>query len=104
MANKKALKIQASGNSRISEEDINSQELEAEIDETLIPEEALHYVLDTARRVKVDGFIHEISEAGTFVYDESHLVEFDSLYSNFIWRNCRLVRKPRHKNCLERRL
>lgn len=61
-----------------------SPDLEQAINENLIPNEALHYVLDTARRVKIAGKIHQITEVGAFSYDAAHTAEFENTYENFL--------------------
>ncbi len=60
------------------------EEFNEELESTLIPEESLLYVVDTARRVEVDGDIYQITEAGTFIYSEDEIEEFDQVYSNFL--------------------
>lgn len=55
-----------------------------ELNKTIIPEEVLHYVLDTAKRVKVAGEIYKITEVGTFVYTDNTIEEFENLYADFL--------------------
>jgi len=68
------------------DEALNTELFYNELDKTLIPEELLHYVVDTARRVKVAGEIYKITEAGTFIYtdDNINIEEFENLYDGFL--------------------
>jgi hypothetical protein len=58
--------------------------IENKLKNTKIPEELLHYVVDTARRVKVAGEIYKITEAGTFIYTDDNTEEFEYLYDGFL--------------------
>jgi len=55
-----------------------------ELSKTLIPEEVIHYVVDTARKVMVAGKIHQITELGTFVYSIADSLEYKKLYESFL--------------------
>lgn len=69
-----------------SEDSLNNEidRFYAELNKALIPENIIHYVVDTARRIKVEGEIYQITEAGTFIYTENLVDEFEDLYSNFL--------------------
>lgn len=70
----------------LSEDGIDGESevnVEQEMDFFLVPEEELHYVLDTERRVKVGDEIYQITEAGTFFYQEAFEEEFEKLYQDF---------------------
>lgn len=56
---------------------------QAEIDQTLIPDEVLHYVVDEDRRILISGDIHHITEIGTFIYSEDNIATFESFCSEF---------------------
>jgi hypothetical protein len=66
------------------DEALNTELFFNELDKILIPEELLHYVVDTARRVKVAGEIYKITEAGTFIYTDDNTEEFENLYDGFL--------------------
>ncbi len=54
------------------------------INDNLIPNKALHYILDDDRRVIVAGKIHQITEAGKFIYSQDDKDIFELLYTGFI--------------------
>lgn len=68
----------------ISSEEQSESEVYQELVYTMIPDEIIHYVVDTAQRVKIDGKIYQITEVGTFVYDNLEEAAFDSIYSIFL--------------------
>ncbi len=74
---------EALNNARVQGDEY-SAEVEQVINENLIPSEAMHYVLDAARRVKIGGSIYQVTEVGTFIYDETHEADFVSLHENFL--------------------
>ncbi|WP_109829309.1 hypothetical protein [Reichenbachiella versicolor] len=78
----------SSDNSRILEGSESDEAIAIEIaeviNENLIPNEALHYVLDTARRLKIANDIYHVTEGGTFIYSPNYTNEFENLYENFL--------------------
>nr|WP_320023403.1 hypothetical protein [uncultured Draconibacterium sp.] len=55
-----------------------------ELNNQLIPDEAIRYVVDTANQVKIAGKIYQISPFGTFIYSSADSLEYNELCENFI--------------------
>ncbi len=55
----------------------------AELQKSLITDDALFQVLDTANRVKIGNEIYQITEAGTFIYSSNDSLEFAQLSDTF---------------------
>jgi hypothetical protein len=60
------------------------KDFEYELTSQIIPDEVIHYVVDTANQVKIAGRIYQISPFGTFIYNEEDSVEYIKLCESFI--------------------
>lgn len=57
--------------------------LSPELNELLIPDEAIHHVVDDQNRVQIAEELYQITEVGTFIYKEKNITDFEGLYENF---------------------
>lgn len=55
-----------------------------ELNSQLIPDEVIHYVVDTANQVKIAGEIYQITPFGTFIYNATDSLEYNELCETFI--------------------
>ena len=60
------------------------EEFMLEFNKQLIPDEVIHYVVDTANQVKISGKMYQISPFGTFVYNPNDSLEYNKLCNEFI--------------------
>ncbi len=61
----------------------SSDVLYAELQETLIPVNVLHHVIDTINRVKVAGEVYRVTMFGTLVYKPEYESEYEHLLETF---------------------
>jgi|GEM_PF-3025530 hypothetical protein len=61
-----------------------TEEFFIELTKQLIPDEVIHYVVDTANQVKISGKMYQISPFGTFIYNQKDSLEYQKLCDEFI--------------------
>ncbi|MFV0505160.1 MAG: hypothetical protein ACK5L5_00395 [Bacteroidales bacterium] len=62
----------------------DEEEFNRELANQIIPDEVVHYVVDTTLKVEIGEELYQISPFGTFIYSPSDSAEYSSLQESFI--------------------
>lgn len=68
----------------LSSDDGSEMDFMCEFNAQFIPDEVIHYVVDTANQVKIADNMYQITPFGTFVYNKSDSLEYNVLCETFI--------------------
>jgi len=67
-----------------SDDDLTDEQILTMINECLVPDEAMHQILNDERQVEIDGLIYQVTECGTFIYKRKDYQKFQDRYNNFL--------------------